>query len=71
MRTKPSDITTTVDRELIAVERSLRDDMARMIGKLHSRAGHKGTARNCPRCAAEYHRQRAAIVTTAENEAPA
>jgi hypothetical protein len=66
MRTKPSDITTTVARELVFVERTLRDSTARVIGRFHSEQGHRGNPGTCRRCLDEMRRRREVQIVITE-----
>lgn len=57
--------TTTVDRELIAVNRAIRRDEQRVLGGLHSREGHRGSSANCRVCRDELRRRRETVITEA------
>ena len=71
MRTKPSDITTTVARELVFIERALRDTTARVIGRFHADQGHRGNPANCRRCLDEIRRRREVFASAVTTEQPA
>lgn len=58
--------TTTVDRELIAVNRAIHRDEKRVLGGFHATQGHRGSAARCRLCRDELHRRRETIFTEAE-----
>ena len=73
-RTPYCPITTTVDRELIAVYREINAGDRRILGRFHRDNGHRGSASRCNLCRNELRKRREeqpVIITTPDAEATA
>lgn len=60
--------TTTVDRELIAVNRAIHREDRALLGGLHSREGHRGSSAECRLCRDELRRRREVVVIAEASE---
>lgn len=69
MRTKPSDGTRNIDRELVEAHRRIRTGMARTLGRFHVDHGHRGSPSTCRLCLEELRRRsEILVVPTTETE---